>query len=169
MIRSPDHIARAHWPTVVIGLLLAACESTPVPAAPTAAAADRAVQALVAAHPGWRVAEARDNGDSAGLRRQREREPGFEPYRRQGDWNRDGRADLAVVLVRDTVFRAYWLPGTPSGFGPAEELGETPDLRQGGLFELDRALVIGPFESDALWVYRWNASTRRLEPAPEDE
>ena len=157
------------WAAPIMPLLAAACGPTGAPP-PTASATaeDAAVTRLVAANPGWRLADSRDHGDSAGVRRQREREPGFTPYRRRGDWNGDGLADLAVVLVRDTIYRAVWLRGTATGFGPAEPLGETPDLRMGGLFDIDGALVVGPFESDAVWVWRWNAATGRLELADDD-
>lgn len=129
----------------------------------------RAVSALLERQRGWRLADDRDNADADGLARQRAREVGYHPYRRRGDWNRDGHQDLAVVLVRDTTFIAFWIAGRPSDYAPAEEVGATSELRIGGLFGSEQELMIGPFESDAIWVFRWNAATRRLELVPENE
>jgi hypothetical protein len=132
------------------------------------AAEREAVTSLLATRPGWRLAVDADDADTASIRWQRARETDYQPYRRRGDWNRDGISDLAVVLVRDSLFAAYWLPGTPRGFGPPEALFEGHELVVGGLFGGQGELAIGPFESDALWIFRWNSRTQRLELAPDE-
>jgi hypothetical protein len=153
----------------LVSVLVTACEVGTVTEADRFTDAERAaISALTARNPGWRLAEERDNAFPEGIREQRTREPRYHPYRRRGDWNRDGVSDLAVVLVRDSMFQAYWLPGAPTGFGAAESLGETPELRWGGLFEHDGGLLLGPFQSDAVWVYRWNDRTGTLEIEEND-
>src|SRR5256886_10160013 len=43
-------------------------------------------------------------------------EPGYEPYRASGDFDRDGINDVAVVLVRGDSGVIVWLRGVSSGY-----------------------------------------------------
>lgn len=154
--------------TLVAAPLVIGCG--PSPAAPDAAfSADErgAVDALLARRRGWRLATLADHGDTAGVRELRAREAGYHPYVRRGDWNRDGHRDLAIVLVRGDRYEAWWIPGSARGPGAAHALGETTTLRAGGLFEFGGELAIGPFESDAIDLYRWDARTATLELVPD--
>lgn len=164
-VRRPG--ARPLLSVVLAGALVAACDAPALTGASGFTDAEHAAMAALAAQqPGWRMAEERDNTFPEGIREARDRIPGYHPYRLRGDWNRDGMPDLALVLVRDSTFAAWWLPGTRTGYGAAQELGQVPELRWGGLFEHEGGLLVGPFQSDAVWVYRWDprAGTLALEP-----
>lgn len=156
--------------SAAVGLLLAAgCQSQasrlPYAFRPAETAA---VRVLLAGRPGWRLATRSDNADPQ-LDSLRRREPGYEPYLRRGDWDRDGREDFAVVLRRDTAFVVYWFRAkAEGGYQPAAEVAAAAWLREGGLFSREGALVLAPFASDELWIFRWDAARSELRLVDSD-
>ena len=123
------------------------------------------VQAVVQANPGWRLALESDNQDSHGVRELRSRQPRFEPYFATSD--RDGiHQDVAVTLVKDTVFRVFYLRSEGGSYLPAQEVTTIDWLKEGRIELRGDTLDVAPFRSDEIFTFVWDAKSKRLELIP---
>jgi hypothetical protein len=165
-------------------LLLSAGSALAAPAAkpaawPTYLDADgrRVLAAWLAGHPGYRLlndADCRCDDDLREIRQLSQGvwrpEPGFHPYYRVGDFNGDGRSDLAVglgtagtpgrfqVLVIDH-YRGRRGP-VRTYLSPPYDLGEA--LFFGAPRPRPRRLLVGPFDSEGLAFEPLSAGRYRL-------
>ena len=139
-------------------------------------------------HPGYRLARPADCGDcEAQIRELRDgREapessiPDFTPYYARGDFNQDGKTDLAVAVIdeaaQDSRFNVLIFNG------PLEAINSRPvfaseglDLRGGALFFFphrparDNALMAGPFNSDNTIQFTSQGGTYVPEYGEEEE
>ena len=92
----------------------------------------------------------------------------YEAYTASRDFDGDGRADRAFVLLKGDSGKVYWAQGRASGFGAPVLLGESDWATRAGLVTKDRRLLFGKFYSDVASVWAWDPNTRRLELVPHD-
>ncbi len=133
---------------------------SPIPYDVTPAQRD-AITALLREQPEWRVAADGDNRNAMLAEMQREN-PGYRPYFTAYDFNRDGTGDIAITLLRDTTFRAYWFRGRGNGYDAPVLLVEESWLANGGQLIKDSTLVVGEFHSDHLISFPPNTATGGL-------
>ncbi len=145
----------------IAALALTACTS---PTARTKAALKDRLDSLVAAHPGWHVGRTADCKNQYLAQVQRE-EPGYEPYRATGDFDRDGINDVAVVLLRGDSGVIVWLPGVSSGYAAPLAIDSLSWASNGGLYANHDTLGFGVFYSDVFRSWAWDSAARTLRPA----
>jgi hypothetical protein len=118
------------------------------------------------AHPGERVAGLSDNS-SPHLNDYRAEHPGYHPYFCTEDITSDGRPDLLLATVAQGVvpprFSLFFFQSSSSGLGPPIFLGHPNPFDDSGIIPTGAGIILGPFYSDAGFVYRWNSVTERLE------
>lgn len=111
------------------------------------------VEKWLAKKPHLRLATVKDNTNEIGLAGTREQNgKSYHPYYRVGDFNRDRKEDFAVALVNARKKKerfAVAIFNGPAGTGNVPAFFEDGwDLSDGGLFDGEGGVMVGPFESD---------------------
>lgn len=109
--------------------------------------------------PTLRVATLSDNTNKIGLAATREQNgKSYHPYYVVGDFNGDRKEDFAVVLInpskRKGRFAVAIFNGPITRQSVPAYFEENWDLADGGLFEAEKGVVVGPFESDNCVILR---------------
>jgi len=149
---------------VLSGIALLALGACASPAVQTDSALRVRLDSLVAGHPGWHLGTTADSKNQYLTQMQRD-EPGYEPYRASGDFDRDGINDVAVVLVRGDSGVIVWLRGVSSGYASPLPIDSLSWASNGGLFTNHDTLGFGVFYSDVFRSWAWDSAARALRPA----
>ena len=127
-----------------------------------------AVRALLDEEPARRILTASDN-QSPRLADQQEREPGYEPYFAEGDFDRNDTEDFIVAVQEGEAFDLYLFRAAEGGYLPASWFVGMEWLPEAGLFveEADRRsgdmIGVGSFFSDDTIWFGWNEEIQELE------
>lgn len=124
----------------------------------------RAVEHLLAARPGWRLATLADNR-ADDLAEQLREHPGYEPYFVQ--WPGGDRPDFAIVLMRGDECTVYWFRAEVGRYRPVE-VTRAAWLRTAGLFLQGDTLEVAPFHSDEIFAFAWDSAANRPVLLPAD-
>ena len=117
-------------------------------------------------HPTERLATRTDNTNPH-LKDYVAGHPGYQPYFCLVDIDGDGQRDLMLATVQKAPgpprFSLYFFRSNASGLGPPIALGHPDPFDDSGIIPIERGVVLGPFYSDAGFIYGWNPATQRLE------
>lgn len=126
-----------------------------------------AVQALLDEESGRRVLTASDN-QSPRLADQQEREPGYEPYFAEGDFDGNDTEDFIVAVQEGEAYDLYLFRASEDGYRPASWFVGMEWLPEAGLFveEADRRsgdmIGVGSFFSDDMIWFAWDEDAQEL-------
>lgn len=122
------------------------------------ASAARAVDSIVGANDGWRLADFSDVSDSGGMNEMRGRVPRFDPYISVAA---DG--SVAATLVRGGDFRVFYLRAHSQGRLAAAEVTTVAWLDSGFVSLRGDTLLVAPYRSDEIFRFVWRGSSRQME------
>ncbi|MEO6067149.1 MAG: hypothetical protein ABIQ41_04090 [Gemmatimonadales bacterium] len=86
------------------------------------------------------------------------------------DLTGDSVPDLAILMVNGPRGRILFFEGQgPGAYYAPQEIATVDSLGSDVLFALDGALVLGPRNSDDLFIWRWDSRKHRMKPVKLDD